>query len=331
MSDNLIHVSGVHLSGLAQNETKTNSAAHTKPKHLTTSLIPSSSKILKTKFRGTELMERAVENAAVKASGNDGKIVALDLFVRIPNSRRREIRESYFCVCQPAWTTLLLCMVITLVLINDISIYTDINYRERREAYMQDATLSTSNEVTVYPFLHVEVYYEALCPDSRYFIMKQLTPAYENLHEIMKVALIPYGKARTIEKDGKLSFECQHGPLECKANMVHACVTNVVKDEGKQLAIIHCMIDKNDVPMKVGQKCVEKHGENWDDVKSCVVSEKGSSIMKHMGDMTNSLEPRVSFIPTITVDRSQHDQKHILQDLHKVLCKRYKGPKLPSC
>ncbi|KAK8720598.1 hypothetical protein OTU49_013215 [Cherax quadricarinatus] len=186
-------------------------------------------------------------------------------------------------------------------------------------------------EVTVYPFLHVEVYYEALCPDSRYFIMKQLTPAYENLHEIMKVALIPYGKARTIEKDGKLSFECQHGPLECKANMVHACVTNVVKDEGKQLAIIHCMIDKNDVPMKVGQKCVEKHGENWDDVKSCVVSEKGSSIMKHMGDMTNSLEPRVSFIPTITVDRSQHDQKHILQDLHKVLCKRYKGPKLPSC
>nr|XP_045587222.1 gamma-interferon-inducible lysosomal thiol reductase-like [Procambarus clarkii] len=196
------------------------------------------------------------------------------------------------------------------------------------------APAPTSNdelEVAVHPFLHVEVYYEALCPDSRYFVMKQLTPAYEKLHEIMNVALIPYGKARTQEKDGKLVFDCQHGPVECKANMVHACVTNIVKDEGKQLAIVHCMIEKNDMPLKIGQKCVEKNGENWQNVEACILSDKGSSILKHMGDMTNSLKPRVSFIPTITIDRVQDDQKHILQDLHKVLCKRYKGPKPPSC
>ncbi|XP_042223978.1 gamma-interferon-inducible lysosomal thiol reductase-like isoform X2 [Homarus americanus] len=186
-------------------------------------------------------------------------------------------------------------------------------------------------EVPVYPTLHVEVYYEALCPDSRYFIMKQLTPAYEKLHKIMHIALVPYGKARTQEKDGKFIFDCQHGPVECRANMVHACVTNLVKEEAKQLAIVHCMIDKNDAPMKIGQKCVEKYSENWEDVESCVLSDKGSSIMKHMGDMTNNLKPHVSFIPTITIDRSQDDQKHILQDLHKILCKRFKGPKQPSC
>lgn len=186
-------------------------------------------------------------------------------------------------------------------------------------------------EVAVYPPLRVEVYYEALCPDSRYFVMKQLSPAYEKLHQILNIAFIPYGKATTQEKDGKYTFECQHGQLECKANLVHACVTNVIKDEEKQLSVIHCMIDKNNQPMKAGQKCVEKYSENWENVESCVLSEKGTSIMKHMGDMTNSLNPPVSFIPTITIDGSQDDQKHILQDLHKVLCKRYRGPKQPSC
>ena len=44
--------------------------------------------------------------------------------------------------------------------------------------------------------MQVVVYYEALCPDSRYFIMKQLKPTYEKLHSIMTVAFVPYGKAR---------------------------------------------------------------------------------------------------------------------------------------
>ncbi|XP_069179312.1 gamma-interferon-inducible lysosomal thiol reductase isoform X1 [Procambarus clarkii] len=331
MSDKCVHSCGVDMSAPGGAHPGAEAPRHSQ--RLLKALMCSSSSTFETKRRGMELLERTVENAAGTASRNSGEIVALNLFVRISNTRRREWPHRYCGACEPMWTMVLLCTVLALVLINDMSTYGNLHYRRRREASSVNDTsaLTSSQEVTVHPFLHVEVYYEALCPDSRYFVMKQLTPAYEKLHEIMNVALIPYGKARTQEKDGKLVFDCQHGPVECKANMVHACVTNIVKDEGKQLAIVHCMIEKNDMPLKIGQKCVEKNGENWQNVEACILSDKGSSILKHMGDMTNSLKPRVSFIPTITIDRVQDDQKHILQDLHKVLCKRYKGPKPPSC
>lgn len=59
---------------------------------------------------------------------------------------------------------------------------------------------------------------------------------------------------QTQEKNGKVTFDCQHGPRECEGNIVHACVTNVIKDEAKQIAIVHCMIDRNEQPMVVGKK-----------------------------------------------------------------------------
>ncbi|XP_047477060.1 gamma-interferon-inducible lysosomal thiol reductase-like isoform X2 [Penaeus chinensis] len=186
-------------------------------------------------------------------------------------------------------------------------------------------------EVAVKPTMRIEIYYEVLCTDSRNFIMRQLTPAYEKLKDILQVGLVPYGKAETQEKNGKVTFDCQHGPRECEGNIVHACVTNIIKDEAKQIAIVHCMIDRNEQPMVVGKKCVEKHGEKWESISSCVTSDKGASILKHMGEMTHRLKPGVTFIPTITIDGSQEDQKHILLDFHKVLCKRYKGPRHPSC
>ncbi|KAK3875672.1 hypothetical protein Pcinc_019479 [Petrolisthes cinctipes] len=202
-------------------------------------------------------------------------------------------------------------------------------------------------EVEAFPPMRVEVYYEALCPDSRYFVIKHLLPTYNKLKDIITVALVPYGTSldtstrktpesilpatETHEKEGRYSFKCQHGPVECRANTVHACVTNLIKDETKQLEIVSCMIEKNDNPMKVGQKCVEKFGEQWEGVEGCVNGEKGESILKHMGDMTHSLNPPVTFIPTILIDGSQAGQAKILQDLHKFLCRKYKGPKPASC
>lgn len=50
-------------------------------------------------------------------------------------------------------------------------------------------------EVEAFPPMRVEVYYEALCPDSRYFVVKHLLPTYNKLKDIITVALVPYGKA----------------------------------------------------------------------------------------------------------------------------------------
>lgn len=44
--------------------------------------------------------------------------------------------------------------------------------------------------------IKVSVYYEALCSDSRFFILKQLVPAYETIPGFIKLDLVPYGKAK---------------------------------------------------------------------------------------------------------------------------------------
>lgn len=41
----------------------------------------------------------------------------------------------------------------------------------------------------------ISIYYEALCSDSRFFILKQLIPTYDKLHDYMILDFVPYGKA----------------------------------------------------------------------------------------------------------------------------------------
>jgi hypothetical protein len=44
----------------------------------------------------------------------------------------------------------------------------------------------------------VTVYYESMCPDSKYFIRHQLVPTVEKISEILDFKLIPYGKAKVL-------------------------------------------------------------------------------------------------------------------------------------
>ena len=44
--------------------------------------------------------------------------------------------------------------------------------------------------------VHVAVFYEALCPDSRSFFAKQLLPTFERISENLDIEAIPYGKAK---------------------------------------------------------------------------------------------------------------------------------------
>ena len=73
----------------------------------------------------------------------------------------------------------------------------------------------------------IAVYYEALCPDSQAFFINQLRPAcYRLPNEVVQtIQLIPFGKATMLaNKRGSFDFVCDHGPRECFANKIHACV-----------------------------------------------------------------------------------------------------------
>lgn len=52
----------------------------------------------------------------------------------------------------------------------------------------------------------------------------------------------------TTNKDGSLSFDCQHGPIECDGNRIHACVVDVIVEQHLQVEMASCMIQNNIVP-----------------------------------------------------------------------------------
>ena len=62
---------------------------------------------------------------------------------------------------------------------------------------------------------------------------------------------------------------------------------------------------------------------DWEPIQRCAGGVEGSELLKKYGEMTARLSPRVSFIPTVTLNGLQGVQGKILKDLVKEVCNAY--------
>ncbi|KAJ1523859.1 hypothetical protein ONE63_010415 [Megalurothrips usitatus] len=186
-----------------------------------------------------------------------------------------------------------------------------------------------STVVTLLPVL-VEVYYEALCPDSRSFLLTQLLPTYKQISEAMNIQLIPYGKAKTTPWGDTFKFECQHGPPECLANKVHACAQNMIQSSDIRVEYAVCMINDNFNAEEAGSSCAKKHNVDWEAIWKCARGSEGSKLLSLYGKKTDKLG-YISFIPTIALQGSTKNQPAILKNLLKEICALYKDEKPEGC
>lgn len=77
-------------------------------------------------------------------------------------------------------------------------------------------------------------------------------------------------------------------------------------------------------------KCADEvNAENWNEIESCSKGKEGSELLKAYGEATHNLNPPVSFIPTIVLNKSQGHQQSILKNLLKEVCSIYTVSLLP--
>lgn len=167
----------------------------------------------------------------------------------------------------------------------------------------------------------ISVFYEALCPDSKNFIVKQLKSAYSKLPNLIEIEFFAYGKATTtVQQDGSLSFQCQHGPTECEGNIIHCCAVESIHNTETKLDFIACMIRDNGNPQKAFQRCSREYTVDDENIQKCINSLHGKELLKIAGENTHALNPPVSFIPTVLIDGQQRRQATILRDLFAEVC-----------
>lgn len=185
--------------------------------------------------------------------------------------------------------------------------------------------------VTASQKVNVSVYYEVLCPDSIRFVRGSMWRAYKEVPELMNLDLVPYGKARYERRsDDSIKFSCQHGPAECEGNMVQACALKLLPQE-KQVDFVRCMLTQRR-PQTSGPVCAESLSLSYAPVQSCVSGSTGPQYLMEMGQKTEALKPKLTFVPWIVVNGQYNEetQNAALDDLKSVVCSKYKGPDKPS-
>jgi len=173
--------------------------------------------------------------------------------------------------------------------------------------------------------LKVDIYFEALCPDSQDLVKQQLFPFYTKETEIralLDINLIPFGKASyKLNENGTLEFTCQHRENECLANMYLACSLKMYTLD-QSMKYTHCIMSQSDAHNHL-ERCANELSLSYSDLKTCQEDKKrGPQYLKELGDKTGKLK----FVPTVRVNNVPWQFKHVREymgDFKKYICSRF--------
>jgi len=192
----------------------------------------------------------------------------------------------------------------------------------------------------------ISVYYESLCPDSQAFITEQLYPAMKSpLGRFVDLKLVPFGKSNYSTVGSDTNFTCHHGPNECYGNKVHSCAIehiqvnsyqNQFTRESLTVEYVNCLMQlSKNFPDQLfpGKRCAQQfHLENWEVIEACANQSEGSKLLQKNGELTHSLNPPLTSVPTITF-RYQQDENQALAlvNFRSAICKKMQLPLPIEC
>ncbi|CAD8060670.1 unnamed protein product [Paramecium sonneborni] len=163
--------------------------------------------------------------------------------------------------------------------------------------------------------LRVSAYIESLCPDTTRFIQSSLLKALQipQFEELVEITLIPYGKAtQVLQNDGRIVFQCQHGDLECFGNKIQACGFDALNSsQQEQLSFLTCIQKtrkrrQEDFENEIMQ-CLP---DLWEGVLECAKGTEGIKLLWSNGEKTLNLDPKLTYVPWVTVDGKFDSKAH---------------------
>lgn len=82
---------------------------------------------------------------------------------------------------------------------------------------------ATDMQLTLYPKVELEVYYEALCPYCQHFFATNMAEIMSkpDIVSILNLKIVPYGNT---QMDSSGVFHCQHGVAECMSDVLMQCL-----------------------------------------------------------------------------------------------------------
>jgi interferon gamma-inducible protein 30 len=149
---------------------------------------------------------------------------------------------------------------------------------------------------------------------------------------MINLEFVPYGNgkmARVQKKSRRLPrISCQHGPDECKGNVIDNCFLKYAKDKKTGLRAVACFATKYYKThwFKAMNFCSTKFGYNSTQIDKCANSREGQELQYRAGKLTHRL--KVKGTPTYFLNGKQlpkQDEKLLSTDALKWVCKRYTG------
>jgi interferon gamma-inducible protein 30 len=193
----------------------------------------------------------------------------------------------------------------------------------------------------------VVLYGESLCPDCRHMVLDIIEPMLRNeLGTLMSLRYVAYGNVKKTgsAKGGSANtnIQCQHGDKECLMNRYINCAQNDGVGSAEKeswFPYVACLAEDlavlrdNSTYQERADECARKTGFSSAAMQRCAEGMQGNTLEVWAGEETESLTPKHTFVPWMTVNGIAIGSDY--DNLDRYICAAVsggsKGETLPPC